>query len=231
MSWAFVQKGVAHGTGGVSSITLSLTGVAVGNLLVVGMSANDPSSLTFGLSDGVNTYTAGGSMLATGAGTNIRSRVWWTKVTTGGSLTLTLTVSSPVVLELGAVEFSAAPGATFSVQTTQTTQDGSSPSIPTAGTIAFSGTKQLLVFVTDGDSEFTTNQTAGSGFTLGNQLKGTGGSWYSYNDQYALNKTVADTSIVATFGQFTPHFSCVGMTFIETPAAPTTGGPALLAAM
>ena len=85
MSWSRVQGAGAGSSGAVSTLTASLAGVSIGNILCVGICTGGGGSPT--LSDGYNTYT---SRITNTQSSNI-AQIWTAPVTTGRALSLVLT--------------------------------------------------------------------------------------------------------------------------------------------
>ena len=228
MSWSFVEKGITLGTGNVSSVAVTVTGVAVGDLICVSFSAYNPSSYTITCSDGHNSYTAGPAVNS-GSSSFVEPGSFWAIATTGGSLTITVSSSTATNLAMGVTVFAVAAGATISFVTSASATGGASPN---SGPMTFSGAGNYLAWGCESDNGITAI-ASGSGFTTGNQQLGSAANYYTIADEYALNKLAADSPITMTWTATSSVRSGCGMIFLETPGAALTvsNGAALLPTM
>ncbi len=229
MSWSFVQKASnGTGTGTVSSCAVSLSGVAVGDLLFVTFSSYDPSSYTYSISDGHNTYTPGPTRNS-GGGFAIYSASFWTVVTTGGSLTITVSSTTATGFNVGVLEFATAPGAAISLVTNNS--NNSATGNPSSGALTFGSAAGNLLgigYAADQSPATTTvaGQICGISATQGNCIYWFTSGAYTNIDEYLLNLTSAASPGVAGFTGETTLWCCNGIIFSETLAvALTLTGP------
>lgn len=111
-TWTFVQAGNHNQNTEATTIAITLTGTTAGHFLVF-MAAGGGTTGTSSCSDTTNTYTAG----------NIGGFSYcYSKITTGGSLTITLTAANAVLLQAVVEEFTdSGSGPIFDLASTQDT--------------------------------------------------------------------------------------------------------------
>lgn len=223
MAWSHIQ-GTGNAAAAASTVAASLSGVATGNLLVVigtaRLNAGSPATLT--ISDGSNSYSTAYSVTTTYSGSNRASvYIFTAPVTTGGSLTFTLTPSAAADISLSVDEYnSAIPGAVIAA-----TGTGNSNSIPSTtastGTISYSGTGLAVVGCQYSATSLTTF-TPSAGYTNGyNQ----GGAVVTnFASQYNVSQASPTTPTITTSGG--SNWLIAGAVFsipVIAPRAPVVG--------
>lgn len=212
-SWSYGQGNKASSASGTPSV--SLTGVTVGDLLIVGVSA---AATVTSLSDGHNTYTSLGN-----ASPSAHVTLFYSVVTTGGSLTITAGASASN-WAMGVAEFSPG-GGTIATTGSNPTATGTSTA-PATGNITIS-TPALVVggFIAIAASSwstsgnFTYDSNSGSNYA--------GGISYGYGMGYWLAANASPQDPALTLSS-SVGWGGVGAAFTTTGGA-TSGGQTLLA--
>jgi hypothetical protein len=217
MSWARVQNVSATGTGGVSSISVTLPNpVTAGNLIVVTI-GNDATTPT--VSDSINStnYTLGN--FYNDAGKSVYT--YYYKVITGGSsFQITATFSGTDYPAIYAAEYSFS--GTLSVDTAPTGTSGSNANPVLAGALTITGNDLVICTCTLEAGGLTA--TASSGYTIQFQTPLTGGQHYGIAMSDQLNVTANTTpgftlSGSASWGICATAFKTPLVTFSGEPAA------------
>jgi large repetitive protein len=89
MSIAAVSGSTQNNSSSGTSLAFSSASFTLGNMIVVAVSVSSASVSVSSISDGVNTYTLQSFAL----NSTVRSEIWTAPVTTGGTLTITVTLS------------------------------------------------------------------------------------------------------------------------------------------
>src|SRR6185503_14054164 len=113
MALAYVQSTIFSSPNS-GSATPALTGIANGNLLVVGIGTSGAGTSVSSINDGANTYTkvSGRTFLAGNGG----SEIWAAYSVSGGNRTITVTFSGSVSNDVVVAEYSGAATSPFDVQ-------------------------------------------------------------------------------------------------------------------
>ena len=219
MSWTRVQSAGNVDSSASGNITVSLTGVAVGDLLVCAITTYGPAIGSIG--DTVNTWHKLGSQIGSGAYTDL----WYTVVTTGGSLTITGTTQAYSAIAV--VEFNSG-GGTISTDGSVVSINGDTSS-PASGNITITtpalvvggfGTCSVNSNTWSSTGSYTYDSTSGANFVSGTHY----GVAIGYN--LAAASSPADPALsLSTLCQW----AAVGAAFQATSAANTGGGQSLLA--
>lgn len=158
--WTSVNGGSNDTGSGATSVAVTTTwSVAVGDLIVVCLSQFG------GLTSGLSISDSGGnswSQVVNYTGEGMIQTVWTTTVTTGGTLTITCTATTPAFLTLLVNEFSCA-GTIGAAESLVHNNGPSTPASP--GTITASETDLLLAYVST-SGQGGNAITISSGFTV-----------------------------------------------------------------
>lgn len=231
MSWAHVQKtGANNATAGLAS-SLSATfgsSVTAGNLVIVGVSTFDSSTIT--VQDSISTANYSQAVLL--GTTAMQAGIWWFVVPPGkggSGFDITVAGSTAGALAMSIDEFSFTPGATISVDATGTGNvANATPGITTPGTTLTPTGSDLIYAVNCMGANLTF--TPGAGFTQSYQGTWTTGKAENCCTEYALNQSSVITP-AATLASSTA-WVFVAAAFLATPAAaPSGGGSSLLCHM
>ena len=213
MSWSHVQgTGAQASSGGITSLSKAfVSSVTVGNLICVGCANFTGGTPTIG--DTHNTYTLVGPF--TSGSDNLGAA--YAPVTTGGSITVTATVSSSYPA-ISIDEFD--PGGTPAFDN-DAHSSGTSTSI-SSGSVTVTGT-DLLFGVVNPAGE---SPTIGSGFSAGyNNNGGIGGQSEGLMAEYQLNIT-SNTAITASIPTTTSDpWIDLGLSFTATGGGASAGPP------
>lgn len=199
MALAEVQSNDA-GTTSATSLQVTLTGAATGNLVVVGIVCGGPTTTVNSVADTVNTYTrCSGRTFLSGAG---GCEIWYAKNITGGNLTITVSISGTFAITVFATEYSGADTtAPFDVQAT-TSGTSTTPDSGSATTTAANEILAGMLSVSGATSAFT----PGTGYTRRGNAE-TLGIWedqiVSSTGSYSANGTLSSSqgwvACLATF--------------------------------
>lgn len=145
MAIAFVQSDVANDVSVLSS-SVTLLGVATGNLIVVCIVTSGAGTSVTSVTDGTNTYTQRSTRIFL-AGVGGQEQ-WEAHNVTGGDLTITANYSGAANANLACAEYS---GIDTSSPFDQTSKASGTSTTPSSGNVATSQADELLIgFVTDG---------------------------------------------------------------------------------
>lgn len=206
-SFSFVQQNNNRGSGAGTTLSVSLDGVAKGDLLIVGYSSYGGNS--FSVSDGINAWNAGPST----TGSSIYGGCFWAVAATSGTVAVTLTAAATAYLGMVLSEYALTPG---SAPVLAGTNSGSGTSTgPTSGPISFSGSGDFLIHGTlceDDNSQIS--HSPGTGFTSIANFLGRSGFNIGQIDEYNLNLSSSSSPLAATatWGSAASWVAC-GMAF------------------
>jgi hypothetical protein len=167
MAFAHIQGSGNATSAEVTTLSVSLTGVTAGHVLIVGVVGDifTTGALTFTCSDGSNTYTSA-AVYSNSAiiGITLSFQIFYAVVTTGGNLTVTITANTAANIGMAVDEYSC-PG-NFAIDSSVNNLTATATTAFTLGTITVSRANELVysVFATGGAT--TDTFTAGSGFVL-----------------------------------------------------------------
>jgi hypothetical protein len=167
MAFAHIQGSGNATSTEVTTLSVTLTGVTAGHVLVVGVVGDifTTGALAFTCSDASNTYTSA-AVYSNSAiiGITLSFQIFYAVVTTGGSLTVTITANTAANIGMAVDEYSY-PG-NFTIDSSVNNLTATATTAFTLGTITVSRASELIyaVFATGGST--TDTFTAGSGFVL-----------------------------------------------------------------
>lgn len=202
-----------------ASLTISLTGVATGSLLVLAISTSGAGTSISTVSDGVNTWTrrSGRTFVGSGGG----CETWEANNVTGGNLTVTVTPSGTVNILLAIAEYSGPSASPFDKQASTS---GTSASPNSGATTTTAQADEILVGVISQNSAGGTI-SPGSGYTLRQSSAAAGGLILNLMDQTvsATGTYSADATMVSS--QWVSQIT----TYKTAAAASSTSGLAVIA--
>jgi hypothetical protein len=196
----------------VSSVSINLTGVAVGDLLVVPVSGYYVRPWTVTDSSGANSWSSSPSV-----GTTPVCGFAWTVVQPGGggSITITATNNATNYSAIGAVEYSVAPGASISAGAIVSATGTSAA--PSSGPVAFSSSANyLLVGVASDWYQSWSGTGAASGFTARGKLNYSSNNYMSMLLEDQLNLTSSSSPLACTMAlAASGNWAALGIAFQE----------------
>jgi len=213
MAWTRVQSGSASHTG-AGNVALTLTGVTVGNLLILN-GANNGATTFSTVGDTVNTWTK----ITSKAGTGVTSEMWYAIVTTGGSLTITAQNGS--FGSISVIEFNSG-GGVISLDGTAATNSGGSTS-PTTGNstivtpdlfVGGFGLSGVNSATMSSSGSYTADTTSYVAYVSGTHL----GSGISYN----LNANASPGNAAATLSS-SENWTGIGVGFLVSTTVNGSG--------
>jgi hypothetical protein len=224
MSWVFVQHAFQGGTASQASVTLAMTSVVVGDLLIATVSFFTGTHTPYSLSDssGKNTWTAG---VLQGITTNVCVQEWTTIVQSGGGGSINVevqTASSTDFMGLNVDEYSFLQGATITLGTLAHAT-GASPTAISSGNVSWTGTGNFLLWGAAASANATATWSAGTNFNLRcNQPHATGYEALMTEDQLNLTSAASPIPITAGSTATSGDWVAIGLAFLETPAIAIT---------
>ncbi len=226
MAWSRINSWGNTNSTGSGNISVSATGVTVGNLLVAVV--NNNTSAIASVSDGSNTYTSLGTK--TGLNSSVLA-LYYSKVTTGGSLTIT--GNSQAFAAIAVIEFS--PGsATIAT-------DGANPSATASNTAPSTGNITVTVgdlvlgaFGLSGNNGITSSTNGNFIFDSTSASANVNGAHYGAAITYYLSAasspqnpamTVSGTTGWSAIGAAFKATAITGSVFMPANWATGAGGP------
>ena len=217
MAWTRVQSAGNVDTSGSGNNPVSLTSVAVGDLLVAAITNYDAEIGSIG--DTVNTWHKIASK--ENVANIFYTDLWYTIVTTGGSLTITGTTQA--FSGLAVVEFN--PNGTITVDGTAATASGTSTS-PASGNVTIT-TPDLAVgaFGLGNGAPYTWSNSGSFTVDSGSAASYVSGSHYGVAIGYNLDANASPTDPTLTLSNALAVWAAVGIGFLATPFVLTVTGP------
>ena len=215
MSWSLINSVGVESTGPVSSQGLTITGVTVGHLVIVSCNswASAGAITGFTISDTHNTYTSTSAFSGT-TGQDVKSTVqqFWSVVTTGGSLTVTVTPNATAYTTFAIAELSFTSGATITAESTS----GSNGSSATAssGNLTFTS-GDLIYGIADNGNQLTASNSGN--FTIDQNINA-GGDTESAATCYWLNSSGSPAAAAIAWGS-SQQWNMMATAFKATPPA------------
>jgi len=221
VSWSHVQGTGATLTSAGTTCSATLSGVTAGNMLVLGVTAQQASGTapTVSVSDGTNSYSLAHDRATTYTGTSSVRLALYAAMAAAGSFTATVTSSASGLITLSFDEF-APPGTTPGLDASGDNADTATGDTQGDANLSLSAS-DLVIGIFD---VTTTNQTytAGPGFTLGYHQSGTNSR--PYVSVYSLSAGPGSVDANVGWGLLNMKWSGVAAAWSSTTIATATPG-------
>jgi hypothetical protein len=237
MAWTHINGGGNYAAANVSSLAYATAWtVTAGNLVVLSVDSwiSALGAVTFSVSDTHNTYTAvtlnSTDYGVTSGGNSGYSSVqfFWSVVTTGGTLTVTVTPSASSQVTFAVDEYSFTPGATVTVESHNAAATATGTGQPSSGNLTFTSGDLFVAAVDNPNAETVAH---GTNFTLGYSTTA-GGTGAPFSAEYWTNASGSPLAGTFTFGT-ADQYNCAAAAFKATggtsagSAYSNSGGSAL----
>jgi large repetitive protein len=204
MTWAHVQNKLVIATGGAATTaTVAMTSSSTANNLMTVTVTPNANAVTSVTDSAGNTYTLAYSETATGS---VASTVYYSQLTTGGTLTITVHFAGATVFGVSADEWSATTGTISIVAHNLAAAASTSPS---SGNVTWTNNILLLgTMAWTGTPSFT----VGTGFTSAANQTPVAGESNGLAVEYILNTTSSPTAATGTLSA-SASWAAIGIAF------------------